>query len=259
MVDHKKITTVPSDTEIILTTTSMAFIATTSMVLRSGNDPSENPWLDSLLLQSHSHAFLILGQAYCNCIRSGILKVTPTAAKALLDTVGSSLLKTHELRQSESMQNVVLDLLDVLSPIWFGQPGELEAIAQDLLYVWAKKKILDGESWRSRLWMARFLARQISKCPANLLKVKKKLADSMEIDQDSAQIEENGTPLQLLSILVCDGDARVRAVSGTFYATILQTAADLRLEAIDLYNNLLENTPTDTAWWVRLCLNYIYD
>jgi hypothetical protein len=245
MVGHSKTVQVPSNVETTLATVSMSLIATTSSIVsKSGSDSYVDPQLDAILFQSESQAFLILARAYCDCVRSEILPATSHSAKRLLDTVQNSLLKSHELRQSESMQKVVIDLLDVLSPFFFKEVGDLEPTMQNLLYNWAQKKIVHGDSWRSRLHMARFLARLISKIPSHHLQVKPRATDSMDLDYDSAPSD---TPLQLLSTLIGDGDSRVRIAASIFYTLILQEVTNFDL-AIDVYQRLIDSSPDDAGW-----------
>lgn len=228
---------------------SVSLISTTSMVSRTGGNSGNDPWLDQIVLDAEGPAFLSLGRAWCDSIRAGTLHASPATVRRFLDSL-SQKLKIWELWRSEVMHGLVFQFLDLLTPVWLSEGGEMRRSVEKLFPRWAEKKIMDGGSWISRLHFVSFLASHLSHDKAQRWWKEMEAERSMELD-DQSMFDEEGSPRDLLGDLMLDGDIRVRFISSILYPVSFQQAGDFGLDVMAIYNkSMTPKLPADPSWLV---------
>ncbi|KAG8758789.1 Serine/threonine-protein kinase tel1 [Serendipita sp. 396] len=231
---------------------SLAIIATSVMARNVEKAPTI--WAEQLLANSEGNAFLLVGRAYCDCLRNGTLHASPNSSKSIISTVLQKL-KTWGLWRSEDMHDLTLRLLGALAPVWVQEQGDVKGLVQKLLLRWVDKKIIDGGSWWSRYALAAFLDDDFQADPMGAWWKEGGRDDSMEVDDPDSQ---NGGPLEYLGGLLADGDIRVRHLSGFVYSLIFQRADSMKLDPRLLYGkDLAAKLPSDPTWFEGMLNRFI--
>jgi hypothetical protein len=228
---------------------SVSLLSTTSMVSRTAGNSGNDPWLDQIVLDAEGPAFLSLGRAWCESVRAGTLHASPASVRRFIDVL-SQKLKIWELWRSEVMHGVVFQFLDLLTPVWLSEGGEMRRSVEKLFPRWTERKIMGGGSWISRLHFVSFLASHLSHDKAQRWWREMEAERNMEVDDQSVSFEE-GSPRDLLGDLMLDGDIRVRFISSILYPVSFQQAGDLELDVMAIYNkSMTPKLPADPSWLV---------
>lgn len=229
---------------------SVALLATTSMVSRTNGNTSSELWLDQIVLDSDGVAFLALGKAWCESVRAGTLHASPATVKKFLDALRDKG-KVWELWRSEVMHMLTFQCLELLAPVWMHEGGEMRRSVEKLFPKWAEKKVIDGGSWISRFHFANFLASHLSHDNAQRWWREGEVDQSMDIDDQSMIVEEEGSPRDFLGDLMLDGDIRVRVASSILYPVSFQLAGAVGLDAMAIYSKSMSpKLPAELSWLV---------
>lgn len=241
----------PSDTaEAYFSSISVAYITTSSTMSKDSSNPQHDPNLEQVILQSEGRAFLMLGQAYCNSVRAGTLHTGPATTRDILTALLQKL-RTWELWRSETMHTLIFQFLDILSPVWLQEAGELKVLVEKLFPRWAIKKVVGGGSWKSRAALAIFLGKHLLQESFHQWWKNLDAGDSMEVDDEDSILD-------MLGDLMSDGDIRVRTLSSILYPAIFAYPGALGQDIMALYtNNMTQRLPSDPLWSVKAKTKYI--
>ena len=234
--------------EAYLVSICVAYITGSSTMSRDSGNPTNDPDLEHFILESEGHAFLAICQAYCSSVRAGTLHTGPAVTRDFLAAI-SQKLRTWDLWRSEAMHMLIFQLLDIFSPIWLQEAGEVKAIVQKLFPRWAIKKVVGGGSWKSRAAFSFFLGKHLLLESFQWWWTGLDPGDSMDLDDARTQDEDN--PLDMLGDLMSDGDVRVRYLSSTLYPAIFSHPGVLGQDIMALYTvNMSKKLPSNPQWSV---------
>lgn len=238
-----------SSGDISFITTSVSIIATTSVMSGSQEIPVTEYLIDQVILEAEGSAFLNLANAWCDACKAGTVNASPAVVKKLLDILIQKL-KTWDLWRSERMHILVFQLLELLSPIWLCEGGEMRRLVEKLFPRWAERKIMDGGSWKSRAYFAIFLGYYLSADSLQRWWREGDADQSMDLDDQTVPVDDEGTPRDMLGDLMLDGDVRVRYITSVLYPTVFQMIEETGLDAMKIYGSkMTPKLPADPSWY----------